>query len=82
MPKRSPYEWHGGPAPEVSEGRVLSIGLNRSGPKLAAAPDGRADTTERDRLHDRSLEAGMAVDVQKIPSAEEDTQPSGRIPLL
>ena len=82
MAKRSDLEWSGGPPAKPTEGLVQSIGLNSAGPTLAVAPTGKPDTTEQDRLHDCSLEDGMAVDVQRIHEADHDTRPSGRIPLL
>ena len=61
---------------------VQSIGLNHGAPKLVDdSPKRVRPSTERDRLDDRSIKDGMAVDVQKIAEAETDTRPSGRIPL-
>jgi hypothetical protein len=82
LAKKTGLEWHGGPQVKPTEGRVLGIGLNQGRPQLAVDPAGAVDTTDRDRLHDRSLQEGMSLDVQKVAEADNDTRPSGRIPLL
>ncbi len=82
LAQKSDLAWNGGPQVKPTEGRVLDIGLNQARPGLAVDPSGAADTSDRDRLHDRSLQAGMSLDVQKVPEADKDTRPGGRIPLL